>query len=163
MNQIRQLVLEAMQHSHITYDITEHPAVYTIEEMDRLRIDPQNEVAKNLFLCDDKKQRYFLIVLPKYKQVDLHAIRTVLSSRRLSFASADALTHYLGLSKGAVSPLGVLNDMERVVEVVFDQELRSYERIGVHPNENTATLWLRPADLASIIQNHGNPITYIML
>jgi len=87
----------------------------------------------------------------------------VLNSRRLSFASADALTNYLGLSKGAVSPLGVLNDTERKVEVIIDQELRSYERIGVHPNENTATLWLRPADLASIIQNHGNSITYIML
>jgi|SRR5665647_497822 len=35
MNQIRQLVLEGMEHVNIPYDITEHPAVYTIEEMDR--------------------------------------------------------------------------------------------------------------------------------
>ena len=163
MNQIRQFVLEALEYANVAYKITEHPAVYTIEEMDQLQIDPQNEVAKNLFLRDDKKQRYFLLVLPKYKQVDLNAIRMAVDSRRLSFASADDLTHYLGLSKGAVSPLGVLNDTERSVEVVLDQELRSYERIGVHPNENTATLWLRPADLVSIIQNHGNSISYITL
>ena len=163
MNQIRQLVLEAMEHANIPYDITEHPAVYTIEEMDRLQIDPQNEVAKNLFLCDDKKQRYFLIVLPKYKQVDLQAIRTAVDSRRLSFASTDDLSHYLGLSKGAVSPLGILNDTERKVEVIMDQDIKSFDRIGVHPNENTATVWLRPADLESIIQNHGNSINYIML
>lgn len=163
MNHNRQLVLETMEHANVPYKITEHPAVYTIEEMDHLQIDPQNEVAKNLFLRDDKKQRYFLVVLPKYKQVNLQAIRTVLSSRRLSFASADALTHYLGLSKGAVSPLGVLNDTERKVEVIIDQDIKSFDRIGVHPNENTSTVWLRPADLVSIIQNHGNSINYIML
>jgi len=162
MNQIRHLVLEAMAHANITYDITEHPAVYTIEEMDRLQIDPKNEVAKNLFLRDDKKQRYFLVVLPKYKQVDLNAIRMAVDSRRLSFASTDALAHYLGLSKGAVSPFGILNDTERKVEVIIDQDIKSFDRIGVHPNENTATVWLRPADLESIIQNHGNPITYIV-
>ena len=31
-------------------------------------------------------------------------------------------------------------------------------RIGVHPNDNTATVWLRADDLAALIREHGNPV-----
>ena len=30
--------------------------------------------------------------------------------------------------------------------------------IGVHPNDNTATVWLRVDDLAALIREHGNPV-----
>lgn len=30
--------------------------------------------------------------------------------------------------------------------------------IGVHPNDNTATVWLRADDLADLIREHGNPV-----
>jgi Ala-tRNA(Pro) deacylase len=30
--------------------------------------------------------------------------------------------------------------------------------IGVHPNDNTATVWLRADDLAALIREHGNPV-----
>lgn len=31
-------------------------------------------------------------------------------------------------------------------------------RIGVHPNDNAATVWLRADDLAALIREHGNPV-----
>ena len=70
---------------------------------------------------------------------------------------------YLGLNTGAVSPFGVINDTDCTVEVVFDKDILAYERIGVHPNDNTATVWIRPQDLELIIKNHGNVVTYIDL
>ena len=30
--------------------------------------------------------------------------------------------------------------------------------IGVHPNDNTATVWLRADDFAALIREHGNPV-----
>jgi hypothetical protein len=67
----------------------------------------------------------------------------------------------LGLDKGAVSPFGILNDTGCIVEVVVDKDILAFEHIGVPPNDNTATLWIRPQDLESIIRNHGNVISYI--
>jgi DNA-binding transcriptional regulator YhcF (GntR family) len=81
------------------------------------------------------------------------------------FLSTDAkekyLDKYLGLDKGAVSPFGILNDTGCIVEVVVDKDILAFEHIGVPPNDNTATLWIRPQDLESIIRNHGNVISYI--
>lgn len=161
MNNIRQKVFDVIESMNIRYQVIEHSAVYTIEEMDKLNIDSKNNVVKNLFVRDDKKKRYFLLVLQKDKRVDLKELRKQLNCRPLSFASEESLFTFMGLNKGSVTPFGVLNDSACSVEVVFDKDILSFERIGVHPNDNTATVFICPKDLELIIKNHGNAISYI--
>lgn len=38
--------------------------------------------------------------------------------------------------------------------------MKDKQIIGVHPNDNTATLWLKVEDLIEIIEEHGNEINY---
>ena len=50
-----------------------------------------------------------------------------------------------------------LNDNERKVTVYIDYTLTLDEGIiGVHSNDNTATVWLKTIDLIRIIKEHGN-------
>ncbi|MDD3223756.1 MAG: prolyl-tRNA synthetase associated domain-containing protein [Clostridium sp.] len=161
MNSIRSIVFDALKNMNISYDVIEHPAVYTVDEMAELNIDDKNEIAKNLFVRDDKKKRYFLIVIKNNKKADLKKIKEELNCRRLSFASEQDLDKYMKLSKGSVTPFGVLNDAECKVEVVFDKYILLFKRIGVHPNDNTATVWISPKDLEAVIKNHGNSVKYI--
>ena len=163
MNDVRQKVFAALENMHIDYEVIEHPAVYTIEEMDQLNISHKESIVKNLFVRDDKKRNYFLIVLQKEKHVDLKKIKEELNCRPLSFASEEDLGKYLGLNKGSVTPFGVLNDSTCKVTVVLDQDILSFEQIGVHPNENTATVLLKPQDLEAIIKKHGNEILHIKI
>lgn len=161
MKSVRQVVFDYLSDMNITYDIIEHPDVYTIEEMDNLCIDNNNQVVKNLFVRDDKKKRYFLIAVQKDKRVDLKELRTKLNSRPLSFASESALYEILGLNKGAVTPLGILNDTNCKVEVVLDNDIRYFHHIGIHPNDNTATVLIKPEDLEVVIRKHGNVFSYV--
>lgn len=81
-------------------------------------------------------------------------------SRALSFASADDLMDILGLIPGAVTPLGLLNDREGKVLFWLDHAfLGAPGLIGVHPNDNTATVWLKTEDLLRILRRHGTQIT----
>ena len=57
--------------------------------------------------------------------------------------------------------LNVLNDIEHKVEVIFDKELIGKENVGVHPNDNTATVWLHFDDIKRIVEENGNTIKYI--
>ena len=34
---------------------------------------------------------------------------------------------------------------------------------GVHPNDNTATVWMKAQNLAFLIRNHGNDLTIAKL
>ena len=70
-----------------------------------------------------------------------------------------ALMKLLGLAAGSVTPLGVLNDEERKVTVFLDRDFfEESGLIGVHPNDNTATVWLKAEDLVRLIGEHGNRI-----
>ena len=93
------------------------------------------------------------------KRVDLKEFRRQHALRALSFASAEDLLAVLGLIPGAVSPLGILNDIERRVHVYLDREFAG-SKIGVHPNDNTATVWLQADDLLALLKQHGNEAVY---
>lgn len=163
MDSIQKAVAEALDGLHISYEITEHPPVYTIEEMDSLGITSKGDVVKNLFLRDAKGKRHFLVVLEKDKRADLKALQEQLGSTKLSFASEERLEKHLGLSKGAVTPLGILNDFQGAVELVFDRDLIGRQRLGVHPNENTATLWISFDDLKKVADATKHSIEYVAL
>lgn len=155
-------ILQLLKDKKIAFQIAEHEAIYTMAESDALKLPDRDIVAKNLFVRDDKKRQYFLLTLQKDKHVDLKEIQTRLESRRLSFASEADLNSMLGLSKGAVTPFGILNDAEQRVKVLIDADFRG-RMIGIHPNVNTATIWLQANDLFQIIERHGNPIDWIQL
>lgn len=147
-----------LEEKQLPHEWVEHPAVYTIAEMDVLGLEDMQEIAKNLFLRDQKGKRHFLVVVRADKQVDLKELGEKLGGVRLSFASEERLWKYLGLKKGSVSPLGILNDDACAVEVYFDAALCAQARIGVHPNENTASVYLAPQLLLELIQAHGNSL-----
>ncbi len=145
----------------IAYEIQDHPAAYTVEDMVRLGVSQRGRSCKNLFLRDSKGINHFLVVVPEEKPVDLKALQTQLESSRLSFASPERLMKYLGLIPGAVTPLGILNDVDLAVTVVLDQALVGQSRLGVHPNVNTATIWISYDDLVKVIARHGNEIRVV--
>lgn len=154
-------VVALLDERGVAYEKVEHEAVFTMEGMAALELPFAREVVKNLFLRDDKKRAYYLVVMPEDKPANLKELRRSLESRPLRFASEDDLDAILGLRAGAVTPFGVLNDEERRVTVVFDEELREYAGLGVHPNDNTATLHVALGDLLAVIEEHGNPVTFV--
>ena len=155
----KQQIYDYLQENSIWHEITEHKAVYKMAELAEVPCPYPEADAKNLFVRDDKKQNYYLITVKGEKRVNLKAFRKAQGTRNLSFASAEDLMERLGLIPGAVTPLGVLNDETRSVKVFLDQDfLQEPGLVGVHPNENTATVWLKAEDLIRIIREHGNEV-----
>ncbi|HIU71453.1 MAG TPA: prolyl-tRNA synthetase associated domain-containing protein [Candidatus Galloscillospira excrementipullorum] len=152
--------LQALEELGISGELVRHPAVFTIEEMERLGIALRGEVVKNLFLRDDKGRRHFLVLLPHDKAADLAALRTLLSSSKLSFASPERLMKHLGLTPGSVTVLGLLHEGAAPVEVLVDEELMTRPLLGVHPCDNTATLWITPQQLSLFLSSRGNAVTF---
>ena len=63
-------VFEMLNALNIEYQIINHPAVFTVEDMGNLNITQYGDVCKNLFLSDANGKRYFLVVLDKDKKAD---------------------------------------------------------------------------------------------
>lgn len=155
-------IYEYLKKKNIWHEITEHEAVYNMEELSEVDMPYPEADAKNLFVRDDKKRNYYLITVKGDKKVNLKEFRKNNNTRNLTFASEDDLMDIMNLIPGAVTPLGLLNDKELKVQLYIDKYfVKDSNIIGIHPNDNTATVWLKTEDLISIIKEHGNQINVI--
>lgn len=158
----KQEIYDFIKDKNIWHEITEHKAVFNMAELSQVEIPYPEYDAKNLFVRDDKKRNYYLITVKGDKRVDLKDFRKNNATRPLSFASEQDLMSIMNLIPGAVTPLGLLNDNELKVILYLDKEfLNDKQIIGVHPNDNTATLWLKVTDLIDIIKEHGNQVNIV--
>ena len=152
-------ILALLNGCGVPYEFFSHPAVTTVEEADALRLPYPDAGAKNLFLSDGR-QGYFLLTVREHAAVDLKKLRQRLGSGRLSLASEGDLESILRLHRGSVTPFGLLNDTEHRERFLLDESFRG-ERIAVHPNENTATLFLNADDLVHVLSRFGIEPEYI--
>lgn len=160
----KQEIYDYLKEKNIWHEITEHEAVYNMKELSQIDIPYPDGDAKNLFLRDDKKRNYYIITVKGYKRVNLKEFRQKNNTRSLSFASENDLMRVMNLIPGSVTPLGILNDKEIKVEVFIDEDfIESPGLIGIHPNDNTATVWLKTKDLINVIKEHGNKVNIVQI
>ena len=160
----KEQIYRYLKQKNIWYEITKHKAVYNMKDLQDVDLPYPEGDAKNLFVRDDKKRNYYLITVKGTKKVDLKEFRHQNNTRPLSFVNEKELLELLNLKPGSVTPLGLLNDKEHKVEFFFDNELLEEPGIiGVHPNENTATVWLKTRDLITILKENNVKVYQVQI
>jgi Ala-tRNA(Pro) deacylase len=134
----------------------EHPAVFTCAEADLYHSGVIAVSTKNLFLCDKKARQFFLAVTACEKTVNLDKLSSQLGVSRLRFGSEENLGHLLGVTRGSVTMMGLVNDTEQKVKLWIDSEIWQRENFLCHPLVNTATLVMTKAELERFFSLTGH-------
>ena len=116
-------IIKLLNEKNIEFELVEHEAVYTMEDIEKLNIKDKGTEVKNLFLRDEKGKNHFLIVAKEDTKIDMKELKNIINSSKLSFASEERLEKYLKLKRGSVSPFGILNDDQKAVKVFIDKNL----------------------------------------
>jgi Ala-tRNA(Pro) deacylase len=153
-----QAFLHYMDENHFIYQRIEHPAVFTCAEAELHRPALPAVATKNLFLCDKKARRFFLAVTDCEKNVDLAQLSQKINVAHLRFGSEENLQRLLGVTRGSVTALGLVNDTEHKVELWMDAEIWQGEHFLCHPLVNTATLVLSKAELKRFFALTGHVV-----
>jgi Ala-tRNA(Pro) deacylase len=133
-----------------------HPPLFTVADSQALRGEIEGGHTKNLFL-KDKKDNYFLVTVGEDATVDLKSIHQKIgAASRVSFGKPEALLELLGVTPGAVTALGVINDAGGKVKMVIDAELMEHPVINVHPLINSATTSIARDDLLLFLRATGH-------
>lgn len=144
------MLFEILDKLEIKYEHLEHEAVYTVDEAKELDNMLDGIGCKNLFLTN-KKGKYFLVMIHEDKRANIKEIESLVDCKHLSFGKEEDLKEVLGLEAGSCTPLGIVNDKENKVVLVFDKDLVD-KKVLCHPNKNTATLSLEFSDLIKFIE-----------
>lgn len=153
-------ILKKLNIDYIKHD---HPAVFTVEEADKHFPDINACHTKNLFLRNKKGNSHYLVLIKSEKRANLKEIGKYLNENRLSFASPKRLLKYLSLTPGSVSPFGLINDTNKEVTVLIDQDILECGRVALHPNVNTSTLELTSKDLKKFLDYSENKLMILRL
>ncbi len=148
-------LLAQLQAAGIAARTVDHAPVYTVDEARAVRGELPGAHTKNLFLRN-KKGRMWLVTVEADRPVDLRRLATALGAGRFSFGSEERLMRWLGLTRGSVTPLAVVNDHEDKVTLAIEQALLDAEIINVHPLTNARTTALTPADLVRFCAECGH-------
>ena len=133
-----------------------HAAASTCAEFRALVPSLSDTQNKNLFLQDKKGRRHFLVITQPEHEVDLVKLGEALEAKKLGFASAARLKHFLGVEPGAVSVLALMRDTETKVELVIDKHIWQADVIQAHPLVNTETLVLEKKELQRFLKITGH-------
>lgn len=133
----------------IQYQRIDHEAAMTMEaceEIDRALGD-NTAICKNLFLCNRQETDFYLLLMPGDKPFKTKDLSAQIHSSRLSFAKPEYMEKYLDITPGSVSILGLMNDSEKKVQLLIDEDVMKEPYFGCHPCINTSSLKFTTEDL----------------
>ena len=148
----------------ISYQRIDHEAAMTMEACAAIDEVLDATICKNLLLCNRQCTAFYLLMIPGSKTFKTSALSKQIGSSRLSFADAQYMEQYLDITPGSVSVLGLMNDTDRHVQLLIDEDVLKGEFIGCHPCINTSSLRLKTADLMeTVIPAMGHEPTIVNL
>ena len=140
-------VYELLDGLNISYLRLDHDAAGHVDYCDEVGEILGVEICKNLFLCNRQKTDFYLLLMPGRKEFHTKDLSRQIGSSRLSFADPEHMEEYLHVTPGSVSVMGLMNDVEKRVQLLVDRDVAQSEYLGCHPCINTSSLKIGTADL----------------
>ena len=134
----------------IRYQRTDHERADNMEACSVIDAVLGVVICKNLFLCNRQKTAFYLLMMPGDKKFKTKELSAQINSARLSFAEPADMLKYLDIEPGAVSIMGLMNDHDRAVRLLIDEDVLKDEYVGCHPCVCTSSLKLRTRDVTEI-------------
>lgn len=147
-----QKVVDQLNELGIPFQIVEHEPVLTTEQADRFIEGIEGVRTKTMFLTNKKKRNFYLVIIDDAKRLDMDVFKEIVEENRIKMASAETLNDKMMLLPGTVSPFGLLNNRDKDIQVYFDQEIVSEERMCFHPNTNEKTIFVNTEDLFTFLK-----------
>ena len=131
----------------ISYQRTDHERADHMEACNVIDAVLDVVICKNLFLCNRQKSAFYLLMMPGGKKFRTKELSAQIHSSRVSFADPEDMLKYLDIEPGAVSIMGLMNDRERKVRLLIDEDILNDEYIGCHPCVCTSSLKIKTKDV----------------
>ena len=148
----------------VEYDRVDHAPAMTMEDCKEVDEILESMVCKNLFLCNRQETAFYLLMIPDTKVFHTKDLSAQIGSARLSFASPEYMEEFLDITPGSVSVMGLMNDKERRVQLLIDEDVLGGEYIGCHPCINTSSIRLKTKDLVEkVIPAMNHPFMKVKL
>lgn len=135
----------------VYYERIDHEPAMTMEICEEIDKSLEAVICKNLFLCNRQETEFYLLMMPGDKKFKTKELSSQIGSARLSFAKDEYMLEFLDITPGSVSVMGLMNDKDKRVKLLIDEDVFKSEYVGCHPCINTSSLRLKTKELKEVI------------
>lgn len=135
----------------IPYRRIDHEMAMTMEACEEIEQVLECSICKNLMLTNRQETDFYLLLMPGDKPFKTKNLSAQIGSARLSFAKPEYMEKYLDITPGSVSVLGLMNDREKKVQLLIDEDVLKDPYFGCHPCINTSSLKFTTKDFTEKI------------
>lgn len=139
----------------IPYTLHRHAPLFTVQESQAVSRDMPGAHCKNMFL-KSKAGELVLVTCEENRKIRIRDLERAIGAKKLSFAKPDLLLAHLGVTPGAVTPLSIVNDTDRRVRVILDDQMMGADLLNCHPLHNEATIAISTPDLMRVFAHTGH-------
>lgn len=155
MSEVEKQVYDLLKILNIQYEVIHHEPAHSILDCEHIVKKLGNGVhCKNLFLCNRQETEFYLLLVRFDKKFRTAEISKQIQKSRLSFAKDEYLEKFLNVTPGAVSPMGLIFDTKKEVQLLIDRDLLAEEKIYFHPCVNTASILMGTEDFLTLFLKH---------
>lgn len=148
----------------IDYERVDHEAAMTMEACEEVDRVLGAQICKNLMLCNRQETEFYLLLMPGDKPFKTKFLSAQIGSARLSFAKGESMEEFLDITPGSLSILGLMNDPEKKVRLLIDEDVMKEAYFGCHPCINTSSLKFKTEDvITKLIPALGHEPTMVQL
>ena len=104
-------------------------------------------ICNNLFLANRQRTQFCMMMIPSYKRFRSSDISKQAGRSRLHFAEPEYMEEFIDCTPGSASVMGLMNDREKRVQLLVDDDVLNAEYVGCHPCINTSSLRIKTKDL----------------
>ena len=104
----------------IPFERVDNDPAASMEECAEIGEVLQAPVRKDVFLCNQKKTTFFLLLMPDDKAFDTASFSKKLGVSHMSFASPEHMMEHIGCKPGSASVVGLLNDEDDYVQLIIE-------------------------------------------
>ena len=136
-----------LEENGVGYIRAEHDEAATIELCENVEKIIDAKICKNLLLTNRQQTVFYLLLIKGDMVFKTKYLSAQINSARLSFANAEQMETLLDVTPGSLTVLGLMNDKEKKVNLLIEENVLKEEFFACHPMVNTATVKFKTEDL----------------
>jgi len=160
MNEEEKQIKSIQEKFGLQVKIDRHVAISSIQQYTTITSQLKlNGYIVKIKILKEKKKGLYMIILDQHNTISNDKIGDIIGVKNLRTESSENVEKLLGVNVNSLTPLALINDKNKQIDVYIDQKLKSEKLIHVHPLVNTLTVSLSFDQLFNFIQQYANACT----
>ncbi len=146
-SELQKLTYQILDELNIPYQRVDTGKAITMEDCIKINERLEMDMVKTLFLCDSKREEFFIYVTTSDKKFKASVFAQQLGKNKLMLAPKELMLPKLQTKIGATTVYSAAIDLNNEINIIFDKDIYESEYYGCSDGTNYGFMKVKTKDI----------------